>query len=118
MEDGRSPDEVADILGVSRSSVFEWQRKYREGGLAELSTKFASGRPTVLSDAQMLRLHSMIVGKDPRQYSFGVALWTRKIIALLIEQKFELSVSLPTVGRILKKLGMRSEEHTSELQSH
>jgi len=106
MEDGRSPDEVADILGVSRSSVFDWQRKYREGGLAELSTKFASGRPTVLSDAQMLRLYSMIVGKDPRQYSFGVALWTRKIIALLIEQKFELSVSLPTVGRILKKLGM------------
>jgi transposase len=106
MEGGRSPDEVAEILGVSRSSVFDWQRKYRDGGLAALSTKFASGRPTVLSDAQMLQIFSMIAGKDPRQYSFGVALWTRKVIALLIEQKFGLTVSLPTVGRILKKLGM------------
>jgi transposase len=61
MESGRSPDEVAEILGVGRSSVFDWQKKYREGGLAALSTKFASGRPTVLSDKQMVRLYSLIV---------------------------------------------------------
>lgn len=106
LEAGKSPELVAEILGVSRSSVFDWQRKYRSGGLAALSTKFASGRPTVLSDAQMLQLYVMIVGKDPRQYSLGVALWTRKVIASLIAQKFGLAVSLPTVGRILKKLGM------------
>jgi transposase len=106
MEAGRSPDEVAEILGVSRSSVFEWQKKYREGGLAALSTKFASGRPTVLSDKQMVRLYSLIVGRDPRQFSFGFALWTRKLVARLIEQHFGVRVSLVTVGRILKKLGM------------
>jgi len=64
MESGRSPDEVAEILGVGRSSVFEWQKKYRESGLAALSTKFASGRPTVLSDQQMVRLYSLMVGCD------------------------------------------------------
>jgi len=63
MERGKSPEMVAEILEVSRSSVFDWQKKYREGGLAALSTKFASGRPTVLSDQQMMRLYSMIVGK-------------------------------------------------------
>jgi transposase len=106
MESGRSPEMVAEFLGVSRSSVFDWQKKYREGGPAALSTKFASGRPTVLSDTQMMILYSMIVGKDPRQYSFGFALWTRKLVADLIEQKFGVRLSLPTVGRILKKLGM------------
>lgn len=106
MENGRSPEVVAEILGVSRSSVFDWQKRYREGGLATLSTKFASGRPTVLSDQQMMRLYSLIVGKDPRQYSLGVALWTRKLVRELIRQQFGHELSLPTVGRILKKLGL------------
>ena len=48
----------------------------------------------------------MIVGGDPRRFSFGVALWTRKLIADLIHQTFGARLSLPTVGRILKKLGM------------
>ena len=106
MEDGYSPDAVADMLGVGRSSVFSWQKKYRQDGLAALSTKFASGRPTILSDQQMIRLYSMIVGGDPRQFSFGVALWMRKLIADLIHRTFGVRLSLPTVGRILKKLGM------------
>ncbi len=76
MEAGKSPDEIAEIMNVGRSTVFEWQRKYREGGLAALSTKFASGRPTTLSDRQMLWLYSLIEGSDPRQYSFAAALWT------------------------------------------
>ena len=109
MERGKSPELVAEILDVSRSSVFEWQKKYREGGLAALSTKFASGRPTVLSDQQMMRLRSMIVGKDPRQYSFGFALWTRKLVADLIKQKFGVRLSLPTIGRILTKLGLSAQ---------
>jgi transposase len=106
MGDGKSPELVAEILGVGRSSVFAWQQKYRESGLAGLSTKFASGRPTVLSDQQMMRLRSLIVGRDPRQYSFEMALWTRKLIRKLIHARFGYDLSLPTVGRILKKLGL------------
>jgi transposase len=106
MEAGKSPDEIAEIMNVGRSTVFEWQRKYREGGLAALSTKFASGRPTTLSDQQMMRLYSLIEGNDPRQYSFAAALWTRQIVRDLIRQRFRVAVSLITVGRILKKLGM------------
>jgi transposase-like protein len=38
LENGYDVDTVADILGVGRSSVFSWQGKYRQGGLAALST--------------------------------------------------------------------------------
>ena len=47
-----------------------------------------------------------IEGTDPRQYSFSAALWTRQIVRDLIRQQFRVAVSLVTVGRILKKLGM------------
>ncbi|MBI1759661.1 MAG: IS630 family transposase [Actinobacteria bacterium] len=106
MEQGRSVEEITDILGVSRSSVFDWQRKYRVGGLAALSTKFASGRPTTLSEEQMTQLCSLLVGKDPRRYGLGFALWTRKLVGELIHQRFGHRLSPMTVGRILRKLGM------------
>lgn len=110
MEQRKSVDQIVDILGVSRASVYEWQRKYREGGLAALSTKFTSGRPTTLSDKHMVQLYSLLVGKDPRQYSFGLALWTREMVAELIHQRFGFRLSLVTVGRILRKLGMSPQK--------
>jgi transposase len=60
----------------------------------------------VLDDSEMIRLFTMINRKDPRTYSFGVALWTRALIRSLIKKTFAKDVSLVTVGRILKKLGM------------
>ncbi len=108
-ENGLSPDQITEIMEVGRSSLFEWIAKYRQGGLAAISTKFASGRPTVLDDSEMNRLYVMINGKDPRLYSFGLALWTRALIRDLIKKKFGKDVSLVTVGRILKKLGMSAQ---------
>lgn len=108
-DNGLTADRIAEILNVGRSSVFDWISKYREGGLASISTKFASGRPTVLDDSEMVRLYAMINGKDPRTYSFGMALWTRALIRDLIKKTFAKDVSLVTVGRILKKLGMSAQ---------
>jgi len=84
-DNGLTADRIAEILDVGRSSVFEWISKYRKGGLASISTKLASGRPAVLDDSEMIRLFTMINGKDPRTYSFGVALWTRASIRDLIK---------------------------------
>lgn len=106
IESGKKIDNVVEIMGVGRTTVLEWWRAYREGGLVALSTKFASGRPTVLSDRQMLELRALILGSDPRQFSLGFALWTRALIAELIRSRFKVALSEVTVGRILKKLGM------------
>ncbi|MGH8967688.1 MAG: IS630 family transposase, partial [Actinomycetes bacterium] len=97
---------MAEFMIVGESTVLEWMRKYRAGGLAAVSTKFASGRPTTLTDRQMMELLTLIVGCEPRQLSFGFALWTRKLVRDLIRQRFKVSLSEVTVGRILKKLGL------------
>jgi len=106
LEDGKSVDEIVEILDVGRSTAYEWQARYRQGGRAALSTRFSSGRPAVLSDKQLAQLYSLLVGNDPRHYNLGFALWTRKLVAELIHQKFAIRMSLVTVGRVLKKLGM------------
>jgi transposase len=108
-ENGMSADQIAEAMNVGRSTVFDWIDKYRKGGLAAISTKMASGRPTTLDDSEMIRLYTMINGKDPRIHGFGMALWTRSLIRDLIKINFKKSVSLVTVGRILGKLGMSAQ---------
>ncbi|MGQ0774108.1 MAG: winged helix-turn-helix domain-containing protein [Pseudonocardiales bacterium] len=108
-ENGMSVDRVAEVMNAGISTVSSWVDKYRRGGLAAISTKAASGRPTVLDDSEMIRLYTMINGRDPRIHGFGMALWTRSLIRDLIRTSFAKSVSLVTVGRILKKLGMSAQ---------
>jgi transposase len=101
---GYTRAEVASILNVAESSVYEWQSKFRKGGLAALSTKIASGRKRLLTDGQLLKLHKWLMG-NPRQVQFDFGLWTRKIVRELIRREFGVDYSMQNVGKILKMLG-------------
>ncbi len=104
LEQGYTRADVARILDVAESSVYGWQKTYREGGLAALSTKIASGRKRLLSDKQMLEL-SRCLRMNPRQLELDFGLWTRKLVRELIRRKFGIDYSEQNVGRILKTLG-------------
>ena len=93
LRQGYTRAEVADILGVAESSIYEWQSKFREGGLAALSTKIASGRKRMLTDNQLLQLYTWLRG-NPRQVQFDFGLWTRKIVRDLIRREFGINYSL------------------------
>jgi len=104
VEQGYTKAQVARILDVAESSVYGWQKAYREGGLAALSTKIASGRKRLLSDKQLLEL-SRYLRLNPRQLEFDFGLWTRKLVRELIRRRFGIDYSEQNVGRILKMLG-------------
>jgi transposase len=104
LAEGRTRPEVAKILGVAESSIYVWQKDYREGGLAALSTKIASGRKSLLSDKQMIELSRML-RLNPRQLEFDFGLWTRRRVRELILRNFGIDYSEQNVGRILKLLG-------------
>lgn len=106
VESKRTFDEVAEIMGVGRSTVLEWWRNYRREGPAGISTKETPGRPFSLSARQMEELRALVTGTEPSHFGFAAALWTREIIADVIRQRFGISLSAPTVGRILARLGM------------
>jgi transposase len=55
-EDGRSREEIADLLGVSTRQVGQWFRIFRNKGLEELSTLHYQGDPARLRPAQVQRL--------------------------------------------------------------
>jgi transposase len=104
LRQGYTKLEVANILDVAESSVYEWQKKFRAGGLAALSTKIASGRKSLLTDEQLLKLYKWMCG-NPRQVQFDFGLWTRKIVRELIKREFGIDYTPQNVGKILKMLG-------------
>ena len=46
-----------------------------------------------------------INGRDPRQYGLDFGLWTRSLVAALIERKFAIRLGVTAVGELLAKLG-------------
>lgn len=51
-------------------------------------------------------LYRTITGKSPLQFRFEFALWTREMIRVLLREEFQLSLSLASVGRLLRQLGL------------
>jgi transposase len=106
VEQGAHPEDVAAALGMTRTAVYAWLAKYRHGGLDALKARPVPGRPPKLTGAQLQRLYTLVVGNDPRQLRFAFALWTRAMVRELIGREFGVRLSEPSVGRLLRRLGL------------
>jgi transposase len=103
---GESPEVVIQALGFTRSCIYAWLARYRTGGWGALKARALKGRPWKIQAAQMGWLYRTITGKTPLQFRFEFALWTREIIRVLLREQFQLELSLASVGRLLKQLGL------------
>jgi transposase len=99
-------DTAAWVARVDRSTLLGWWREYRTGGEEALRTKKTRGPEAKLSAAQIESLYALLVGADPRQLSFGFALWTRQMVGELICRRFGVRLSVASIGRVLHRLGM------------
>jgi transposase len=103
---GESPEVVIRAMGFSRSCIYAWLARYRTGGWSALKARALKGRPLKIQAAQMRWLYRIITGKTPLQFRFEFALWTREIVRVLLREQFQLELSLASVGRLLKQLGL------------
>jgi len=103
---GESPEVVIQALGFTRSCIYAWLARYRAGGWGALKARALKGRPMKIKGAQMRWLYRTITGQSPLQFRFEFALWTREMIRILLAEQFQLKLSLASVGRLLKQLGL------------
>jgi transposase len=106
VEAGESPEGVIRALGMSRGRIYEWIAKYREGGLDALRAKPVPGRPPKLAGKQIRWLYNAVTTKNPEQFEFPFALWTRAMVRELIRRRFGVRLSEVSVGRLLAKMGL------------
>lgn len=112
VREGEDASAVMASYGFSRTTIYKWLRASsgRGKGLRALASRKASGRPRTLTAVQERQVLRWINGKDPRQYGFDFALWTRKVVGALIEREYGVRLGVTAVGMLLAKLGLTPQK--------
>ena len=110
--EGEKPSVVIASYGFSRQIIYKWLRDARGKGrgLRALRSRRGTGRRRRLTPKQEQQLFRWVNGKDPRQHGFDFGLWTRRVVRELIADKFEVSLSVTAVGKLLAKLGLTPQK--------
>jgi transposase len=96
IDQGRTREEVADLLGVTSRQVGDWLRIFRNKGLDELCTLHYRGDPGRLRPAQLEQLRQEIA-KGGFHNAEQVRAW--------IEEQFGVSYSTSGVKDLLHRIG-------------
>jgi len=110
--DGMTQTEAASRFGVARGTVARWMMAYRQGGKAAISAR-KQGRPKGrcrLAGWQASVIVRAITDRTPDQFKLPFALWTREAVRDLIAMKYDVTVSLMTVGRWLRRWGFTPQK--------
>src|ERR1022692_590817 len=110
VQDGSSPEDVARTLRVTPRAMYRWLALYRRGGWNELKAKPIAGRPPKLDGGMLKWLYNTVTQKNPLQLRFQFALWTREMVAELIERKYGIRLARNSVGRLLAQLGITPQK--------
>ena len=113
LDEGKSPSEVADFLGVSRNTVYRWRRRYRRDGRGGIEAKPIPGRPPRLTDEQLDQLF-ICLEQGAKAHGFPSERWTQARVATFIRQQFDVDFCAFHVGRILSSRGwsLQKSEYT------
>jgi transposase len=108
IEAHKTQTEIAELLGVARTTINRWLKRYKKDGWAALH-KRKRGRAVDtarrLNREQEKEIQKTIVDHTPDQLKMTFALWSRHAVQQLIKDKYGVSYTLQGVGRLLKDWG-------------
>src|ERR1700693_1562679 len=111
VQKGLSQTEAAEVFGIARGTVSRWVGLVERAGRRALKAR-RRGRPPVsrLAPHQAATTVRHILSGCPDQLSLPFALWTREAVQALLSRKFDLQVSVWTVGRYLRTWGLTPQK--------
>src|SRR3954465_9896643 len=112
VREGERPSSVVASSGFSRTTIYKWIKASSTPGLGlkALRSRPATGRPRMLTLRRERQVFRWINGRDPRQYGLDFGLWTRSVVAELIEKKFRVHLGVSAVGELLARLGLTPQK--------
>ena len=104
-----SSKELAELLGVSMSTLRTWTHLLRHRGPDALQATVTTGRPPALSGEQRDLLKGLLI-KGAQVHGFPDASWTTLRVRALIGRQFNLWHHRDHVRRILHQLGFSRQK--------
>jgi transposase len=106
---GKSPPEVARLVGAPRQTVYRWRGVLQVGGIDALRDMSNGGRPAQLGAAELSRLYVALL-EGAEVHGFATPVWTLKRVRLWIEREFGVRYSEVHVWRLLGQLGLSNQK--------
>jgi transposase len=114
---GKPVEEVAELLQVTRQTVYNWIQRFQERS-GDVGTRLSdaprSGRPLV-GNGELDALIAAVIGQDPRPFGYNSTGWTAPLLVGYLEDYHGLEVSRKTVSRAIERLGLRWKRPRHEL---
>ena len=105
-ENGYSPEDVIKVLGLDRSCIYDWLKRFREAGYDALDTQKAPGSAARVRPDIEVWLKRVILESGPEDFGYDTTLWTCALLAELVKEKFGIQVVPETINHHLHKLGL------------
>jgi transposase len=110
LAEGRSAEEIAELLHVTRQTIYNWVDRFRDreglGLRARLLDAPRSGRPpTALGIIDPLIAE--VIDKDPRELGYRSTNWTASLLMEYLKRAHGIEVSRKSVGLAITRLRHR-----------
>ena len=112
-QQGKSRQEIAEIVGVHYGVVCRWIRAWKAQGTKGLEIKKRGrevGQRRVLTAPQEKELKKLLCNKNPKQLKLPFALWNRKAIQSAIYQLWRVRIAIRTIGDYMKRWGFTPQK--------
>jgi transposase len=104
IDQNQSPELIAKIFRISRSSIYQWLHWYRKEGDEALETHQAPGASPTLTGKIDHWLKRTILTSTPADHGYDTELWTLAILAALLKKTFGIQVYGSTIANHLHRM--------------
>jgi transposase len=98
------PGEVAESLAVSRVTIYNWHRRYRQDGLEGLANR-PKGRPKRKADEAYCQALEAAIEREPSELGYPFAVWTVERLRDHLEKETGVHLSVSRLRVIMRKRG-------------
>jgi transposase len=110
LAEGVGAEEVAELLGVTRQTVYNWAERFqRRDGLdlrARLLDAPRAGRPPTAAGV-IDPLIAELIDRDPREFGYHATVWTAPLLMRHLKRSHGVEVSRRSIGPALDRLRVR-----------
>jgi transposase len=110
LAEGESVEQIAELLHVSRQTVYNWTERFEQRQGLDLGSRLADaprqGRPpTALGIIDPLIAE--VIDGDPRDLGYHSTVWTAPLLGEYLKQMHGIAVSRKSVSSAIARLGIR-----------
>jgi len=102
---GYSAPKIAELFAYDEETVRIWLNRYQQDGLAGLSDRPRSGRPT--KEPWLKAIVEAQIGQPPPCFGYVAACWTILLLVGHLARRYGVALSSATVRRAVKAIGYR-----------